>query len=144
MLGFVNNKLTSKADSTRARASMFRAKWLARHIRYNMKERVSILEILRAAGTSVDAMDVVSIFDSETATPYERLFEKAIILAARWPWNPTSPSQQSRFQMRTVVRVTKISRCDSDRQQFLSRYCQQLPQQVFGPPFLLNSKGFEI
>ena len=25
MLGFVNNKLTSKADSTRARASMFRA-----------------------------------------------------------------------------------------------------------------------
>ena len=109
-----------------------------------MKERVSIREILRAAGTSVDAMDVVSIFNSETATPYERLFEKAIILAARWPWNPTSPSQQSRFQMRTVVRVTKISRCDSDRQQFLSRYCQQLPQQVFGPPFLLNSKGFEI
>ena len=51
-----------------------------------MKERA--LEIglayLKAAGTSVDTMDV-SIFDSlETVTPYERLFEKArAMLAAR-------------------------------------------------------------
>ena len=34
------------------------------------------LAYLRAAGASVDTMDV-SIFDSETLTPYERLFEKA-------------------------------------------------------------------
>ena len=51
-----------------------------------MKDRDRVLpihEILRAAGTSVDTMDVASYFDSETVTPYERLFEKAIILAAR-------------------------------------------------------------
>ena len=50
-----------------------------------MKERAFKLGLayLRAAGTSVDTMDV-SIFDSETVTPYERLFEKArVILAAR-------------------------------------------------------------
>ena len=50
-----------------------------------MKERALELGLayLRAAGTSVDAMDE-SIFDSETVTPYERLFEKArAILTAR-------------------------------------------------------------
>ena len=46
------------------------------------------LACLRAAGASVDTMDVsiLFIFDSETVTPYERLFEKAraiILLAAR-------------------------------------------------------------
>jgi hypothetical protein len=41
------------------------------------------LTYLRAAGDSVDTTDV-SIFDSETVTPYERLFVKAkAILAAR-------------------------------------------------------------
>ena len=50
-----------------------------------MKEKALELGLayLRAAGTSVDTMDM-SIFDSETVTPYERLFEKArVILAAR-------------------------------------------------------------
>ena len=54
-----------------------------------MKERALELGLayLRAAGTSVDTMDV-SIFDSENriVTPYERLFEKArAILVARLP-----------------------------------------------------------
>ena len=50
-----------------------------------MKEKALELGLtsLRAAGASVDTMDV-SIFDSETVTPYERLFEKArAMLAAR-------------------------------------------------------------
>ena len=50
-----------------------------------MKERALELGLtyLRAAGASVDTMDV-SIFDSESVTPYERLFEKArAMLAAR-------------------------------------------------------------
>ena len=61
--------------------------WYADEIDDTMKERTLALALmyLRAAGTSVDTMDV-SIFDSEnrTVTPYERLFEKArAILAAR-------------------------------------------------------------
>jgi hypothetical protein len=60
-------------------------KWNADEFDDTMKERA--LEVglayLRAAGASVDTMDV-SIFDSETLTPYERLFEKArVILTAR-------------------------------------------------------------
>jgi len=60
-------------------------KWNADEFDDTMKERA--LEVglayLRAAGASVDTMDM-SIFDSETVTPYERLFEKArVILAAR-------------------------------------------------------------
>jgi hypothetical protein len=50
-----------------------------------MKQKAleSGLVYLRAAGESVDTMDV-SIFDSETETPYESLYEKArVILAAR-------------------------------------------------------------
>ena len=39
------------------------------------------LTYLRAAGASVDTTDV-SIFDSETVTPYERLFEKAKAILA--------------------------------------------------------------
>ena len=63
--------------------------WFADKIDDIMKERALELALiyLRAAGTSVDTMDV-SIFDSETpsATPYERLFEKArAILVARRP-----------------------------------------------------------
>jgi len=60
-------------------------KWNADEFDDTMKERTLELGLtyLRAAGTSVDTMDV-SIFDSETVTPYERLFEKAReILAAR-------------------------------------------------------------
>ena len=60
-------------------------KWNADEFDDTMKERTLELGLtyLRAAGTSVDTMDV-SIFDSETVTPYERLFEKArAILAAR-------------------------------------------------------------
>ena len=51
----------------------------------NMKERALELGLayLRAAGASVDTMDI-SIFDSKTVSPYERLFEKArAMLAAR-------------------------------------------------------------
>jgi len=58
-------------------------KWNADEFDDTMKERT--LEVglayLRAAGTSVDTMDV-SIFDSETLTPYERLFEKARAILA--------------------------------------------------------------
>ena len=60
-------------------------KWNADEFDDAMKERAFELGLtyLRAAGTSVDTMDV-SIFDSEIVTPYERLFEKAkAILAAR-------------------------------------------------------------
>ena len=63
-------------------------KWFADEFDDKMKERSLELGLvyLRAAGASVDTMDV-SIFDSdsETVTPYERLFEKArdILLAAR-------------------------------------------------------------
>ena len=60
-------------------------KWGADQLDDTMKERVLELGLvyLRAAGSSVDTMDV-SIFDSETVTPYERLFEKAkVILATR-------------------------------------------------------------
>jgi len=60
-------------------------KWNADEFDDEMKERALELGLayLRAAGTSVDTMDV-SIFDSETVTPYERLFEKArAVLAAR-------------------------------------------------------------
>jgi hypothetical protein len=53
-------------------------KWNADEFDDTMKERTLELGLtyLRAAGTSVDTMDV-SIFDSESVTPYERLFEKA-------------------------------------------------------------------
>ena len=60
-------------------------KWNADEFDDTMRERAVELGLtyLRAAGTSVDTMDV-SIFDSETVTPYERLFEKArTMLAAR-------------------------------------------------------------
>jgi hypothetical protein len=60
-------------------------KWNADEFDDAMKERALELGLayLRAAGASVDTMDV-SIFDSETVTPYERLFEKArVILTAR-------------------------------------------------------------
>ena len=55
----------------------------------SMKQRSleSGLTYLRAAGESVDSMDV-SVFDSENVmmTPYESLYEKAReILAAQWP-----------------------------------------------------------
>ena len=53
-------------------------KWNADEFDDTMKERALELGLtyLRAAGASVDSMDE-SIFDSETATPYQRLFEKA-------------------------------------------------------------------
>ena len=60
-------------------------KWNADEFDDTMKKKALELGIayLRAAGASVDTMDV-SIFDSETVTPYERLFEKArVILSAR-------------------------------------------------------------
>jgi hypothetical protein len=68
------------------RETVSRLTWNADEFDDAMKGRALELGLacLRAAGTSVDTMDV-SIFDSETVTPYERLFEKAraIILAAR-------------------------------------------------------------
>ena len=67
------------------RETLSMLKWNADEFDDTMKERTLELGLtyLRAAGTSVDTMDV-SIFDSETVTPYERLFEKAReILAAR-------------------------------------------------------------
>ena len=60
-------------------------KWNADEFDDRMKEKALELGLayLRAAGTSVDTMDV-SIFDSEIVSPYERLFEKArAMLAAR-------------------------------------------------------------
>ena len=53
-------------------------KWNADEFDDKMKERALELGLayLRAAGTSVDTMDV-SIFDSETLSPYQKLFEKA-------------------------------------------------------------------
>ena len=60
-------------------------KWNAAEFDDTMKEKALELGLacLRAAGSSVDTMDE-SIFDSETVTPYERLFEKArAILTAR-------------------------------------------------------------
>ena len=53
-------------------------KWSADEFDDTMKERALELGLayLRAAGSSVDTMDV-SIFDSETVTPYESLYEKA-------------------------------------------------------------------
>ena len=78
----------------RRQALIFYGHKTINHLKWNgdelfddtMKERGLELGLayLRAAGASVDSMDV-SIFDSETVTPYEKLFEKArgIILAAR-------------------------------------------------------------
>ena len=60
-------------------------KWNADEFDDTMKERSLELGLayLRAAGSSVDMMDM-SIFDSEAVTPYERLFEKGrALLAAR-------------------------------------------------------------
>ena len=60
-------------------------KWNADEFDDKMKERALELGLayLRAAGASVDTMDI-SIFDSETLSPYESLFEKArAMLAAR-------------------------------------------------------------
>jgi hypothetical protein len=60
-------------------------KWNADEFDDTMKDKALELGLtyLRAAGGSVDTTDV-SIFDSETVTPYERLFVKAkAILAAR-------------------------------------------------------------
>jgi hypothetical protein len=59
-------------------------KWSADEFDDTMKDKALELGLayLRAAGASVDTTDV-SIFDSETVPPYERLFEKAkAILAA--------------------------------------------------------------
>ena len=69
------------------RATLSLLKWNADEFDDTMKERALELGLayLRAANTSVDTMDE-SIFDSdsETLTPYERLFEKArAILATR-------------------------------------------------------------
>ena len=61
-------------------------KWREDELDDTMKQRVleSGLSYLRAAGDSIDTMDV-SIFDSENpTTPYESLYEKArLILTAR-------------------------------------------------------------
>jgi hypothetical protein len=63
-------------------------KWNADEFKFDDKMREKALELglvcLRAAGASVDTMDI-SIFDSENAvTPYERVYEKArSVLAAR-------------------------------------------------------------
>ena len=60
-------------------------KWNADEFDDRMKEKALELGLayLRAAGTSVDTMDV-SILNSEIVSPYERLFEKArAMLAAR-------------------------------------------------------------
>ena len=60
-------------------------KWNADEFDDAMKERALDLGLtyLRAAGGSVDTMDV-SIFGSETVTPYESLYEKArVALAAQ-------------------------------------------------------------
>ena len=59
-------------------------KWNADEFDDKMKEKALELGLvyLRAAGASVDTMDL-SIFDSDSVTPYQRLFEKArTILAA--------------------------------------------------------------
>ena len=58
-------------------------KWNADEFDDTMKEKVLELGLtyLRAAGASVDSMDM-SIFDSETMPPYERLFEKARAMLA--------------------------------------------------------------
>ena len=67
------------------RETLSLVKWNADEFDDEMKERALELGLayLRAAGSSVDTMDV-AIFDSETVTPYERLFEKArAVLAAR-------------------------------------------------------------
>jgi hypothetical protein len=59
--------------------------WNADEFDDAMKQKAleSGLTYLRAAGDSEDTMDV-SIFDSETVTPYESLYEKAReVLAAR-------------------------------------------------------------
>ena len=63
-------------------------KWGADELDDSMKQKAfdSGLAYLRAAGESVDTMDV-SIFDSDSViiTPYESLYEKArAILAAQW------------------------------------------------------------
>jgi hypothetical protein len=67
------------------RETLSHVKWGAEEFDDTMKERALELGLtyLRAAGTSVDTMDV-SIFDSdsETVTPYERLFEKAKAMLA--------------------------------------------------------------
>ena len=67
------------------RETLNNLKWNSNEFDDAMKERALELGIayLRAAGASVDTMDA-SIFDSESVTPYERLFEKAraIISAA--------------------------------------------------------------
>jgi len=71
---------------THGRETISLLKWLADQFDDDsMRQRAleSGLVYLRAAGESVDTMDV-SIFDSETMTPYESLFEKAReILTAR-------------------------------------------------------------
>jgi len=79
------------------RETLSRLNWNADGFDDTMKERALELGLtyLRASGAWVDTMDV-SIFDSETVTPYERLFEKArAILNAqgnlRTP-TPTGPS----------------------------------------------------
>jgi hypothetical protein len=60
------------------REALSLVKWNADEFDDTMKEKTFELGLgyLRAAGSSVDTMDV-SIFDSETLTPYEGLFEKA-------------------------------------------------------------------
>ena len=72
---------------TYGRETISLIKWGVDEFDDSMKQRAldSGLAYLRAAGESVDTMDV-SIFDSEsvTITPYESLYEKArAILAAR-------------------------------------------------------------
>ena len=70
----------------RRQALIFYGRETINHLKWNgdelfddtMKERALKLGLvyLRAAGASVDTMDV-SIFDSENVTPYEELFERA-------------------------------------------------------------------
>jgi len=70
---------------THGRETISILKWLADQFDDPMRQRAleSGLVYLRAAGESVDTMDV-SIFDSGTMTPYESVYEKAReILAAR-------------------------------------------------------------
>ena len=66
-----------------ARETLSLIKWNADEFDDTMKEKVLELGLtyLRAAGASVDSMDM-SIFDSETMPPYERLFEKARAMLA--------------------------------------------------------------
>ena len=78
----------------RRQALIFYGRKTINHLKWNgdelfddtMKERALKLGLvyLRAAGASVDTMDV-SIFDSENVTPYEELFERAreIVSATR-------------------------------------------------------------